>query len=467
MSRSERPPLVAAHALAVEAEELYEEGRWKRAADRFEAASEQYVRATLCTADADSLQSLRLLALAHSQRAHELRCRLVLHDALKEGGPTASPTAEKDDDGSARAPAAAAASNPALSRLGSQLISTLESLSLGAEELSCIDLLHAFTPAPRSSAIGSSAISSGSLRCHSPTCARSSVQRSAGAFLSDSYCVVPGACGSPINARRDVLRASGPVVSPVSSPMPPANPTPAESQLAALRQQLAVASAENAAHKARANEMQAMLGKVQRRAAEQVRAQAASSPPRVPPAPLPTPPPARQLRLSKKALTMLHEVQAIPRADLSPQAATEVRHLRQQLEQAHSARRQQAEVVRKYEQRWAQLKASARRKQAQQQQQREQQAQPAQPAQVQPEQVQPLATTQSSQAQPSSPIAHAPPHPWKHQLQPLQYSVLGNMMPQPGLGGAGSPQQAPQAQAHGGQASLLGSMFARAGPPSG
>lgn len=420
MSSGSRPPLVAAHALAVEAEELYGEGRWKRAADRFEAASEQYVRATLVTADADSLQSLRLLALAHSQRAHELRCRLVLHDALKEGGPTAAPVAERDDDGSSRAPAAAAASNPALSRLGSQLISTLESLSLGAEELSCIDLLHVATPAPRSSAIASSAISSG-------------------AFLSDSYCVIPGACGSPVTARRDVLGASGPVVSPVSSPMhpPAANPTPAESQLVALRQQLAVASAESAAHKARASEMQAMLGKVQRRAAE-------------------------QLRLSKKALTMLHEVQAVPREDLSPQAATEVRHLRQQLEQAHSARRQQAEVVRKYEQRWAQLKASARRKQAQQQQQREQQGQgQGQQAQLQQGQGQQLAAAQSSQAQPSSPTAHAPPHPWKHQLQPLQYSVLGNMMPQPGLGGAGSPQ------AQGGQASLLGSMFARANPPNG
>ena len=51
------------------------------------------------------------------------------------------------------------------------------------------------------------------------------------------------------------------------------------------------------------------------------------------------------------------------RPDLAPPAAAEIKSLRAQLEAAHAAQRQQAEVVRKYESRWAQLKASARRKQ--------------------------------------------------------------------------------------------------------
>ena len=55
-------PLLVAHRLAVEGEDLYEEGRLREAAQRFEAASEFYVRATLqCTKDTVALQSLRQL----------------------------------------------------------------------------------------------------------------------------------------------------------------------------------------------------------------------------------------------------------------------------------------------------------------------------------------------------------------------------------------------------------------------
>ena len=74
-----------------------------------------------------------------------------------------------------------------------------------------------------------------------------------------------------------------------------------------------------------------------------------------------------QQRLARKALSALREVHATPRPELQESAAREIADLRKQLEGAHAARRQQAELVRKYEQRWAQLKASARRKvQAQQ-----------------------------------------------------------------------------------------------------
>ena len=46
------------------------------------------------------------------------------------------------------------------------------------------------------------------------------------------------------------------------------------------------------------------------------------------------------------------------RPDLAPPAAAEIKSLRAQLEAAHAAQRQQAEVVRKYESRWAQLGSS-------------------------------------------------------------------------------------------------------------
>jgi len=100
---------------------------------------------------------------------------------------------------------------------------------------------------------------------------------------------------------------------------------------------------ENAALRQRATEVQAVLAKAQRRAAD-------------------------QQRLVRKALSALREVHATTRPDLPVDSAAEIADLRRQLEGAHTARRQQAELVRKYEQRWAQLKASARRKQQAQQQ---------------------------------------------------------------------------------------------------
>ena len=101
-------------------------------------------------------------------------------------------------------------------------------------------------------------------------------------------------------------------------------------------------ASENAALRQRASELGAIFAKVQRRAAD-------------------------QQRLARKALSALREVHNTPRPELPADAAKEVADLRRQLEAAHAARRQQAELVRKYEQRWAQLKASARRKQAAQQ----------------------------------------------------------------------------------------------------
>eukprot|EP00965_Chrysotila_dentata_P005530 182489-Pleurochrysis_carterae.AAC.1 len=177
-------PLLRAHALAVEAEDLFEEGRWKQASNKaaqsFELAAEHYVKATLSTSDVGSLQSLRELALAHLQRAHELKCRYCLHAtyAKREEGNNGGTTTTKGDS---PAPAASAA----LTRLGSQLITTLEwallihvfcviafvfsrcqALQFGAEELACTELLL-------------------------PSANPSTGMRTS-TMLSDSYCVVPG-----------------------------------------------------------------------------------------------------------------------------------------------------------------------------------------------------------------------------------------------------------------------------------
>ena len=64
-------PLDVAHRNASRAEELYEEGRWKQAAEYFEAACDAYVSATLETTDTNLVQSLRQLALSHAKKAHE------------------------------------------------------------------------------------------------------------------------------------------------------------------------------------------------------------------------------------------------------------------------------------------------------------------------------------------------------------------------------------------------------------
>uniref|UniRef100_A0A6S9TUF3 Uncharacterized protein n=3 Tax=Chrysotila carterae TaxID=13221 RepID=A0A6S9TUF3_CHRCT len=309
-------PLLRAHALAVEAEDLFEEGRWKQAAQSFELAAEHYVKATLSTSDVGSLQSLRELALAHLQRAHELKCRYCLHAtyAKREEGNNGGTTTTKGDS---PAPAASAA----LTRLGSQLITTLEALQFGAEELACTELLL-------------------------PSANPSTGMRTS-TMLSDSYCVVPGM--PPPGAARDAAACCHPcgATSEVHGSEMLLGSRSAHEVFQAQRQQVSHLAAENATLKQRVTELQAALVKVQRRAKE-------------------------QLRLSKKALAALRDVQAVPRPELLPTAAAEIKALRQQLDELHATRRQQAEQVRKYEQRWAQLKASARRRQQLKEQQQQQ-----------------------------------------------------------------------------------------------
>jgi hypothetical protein len=87
-------------------------------------------------------------------------------------------------------------------------------------------------------------------------------------------------------------------------------------------------SRENGALRQRQAELHAVLGKAQRRATD-------------------------QQRLARKALSALREVHGASRPELSADAAREIADLQRQLEKAHAARRQQAELVRKYEQRWA------------------------------------------------------------------------------------------------------------------
>ena len=178
-------PLLHAHKLAAEAEDLYEAGHLAPAAQRFEAAAEQYVRATLGTADTDSLQDLRLLAIAHSQRAHELRCRLQLHDAqvaasesqqLGRAASSQVAAAAADPAASAVAAASGVGADAALSRLGSQLIGTLEALRLGAEELQHVELLL-------------------------PPAAAGAAAALRGSNLGGSFCVVPSGAPGTLTSR--------------------------------------------------------------------------------------------------------------------------------------------------------------------------------------------------------------------------------------------------------------------------
>lgn len=359
MSRSSLSPLEQAHRLAQEGEDLYEEGRLSSAAQRFESAAEHYVRATLSTGDSESLQSLRLLALSHSQRAHEIVCRMRLHDAQLED-PRITPSGSRSwakSDGSGAASGAADASSAAsaalLPRLGSQLISTLEALQFGAEELLCIEMLM---PTVSASSLRGSQFGGSS--------------GAGGGGLLDSFCVVPSQAAMPTQGRGGGSGSSsigggstggggaaagsgaGGLVGSVGGLQAcpeggggACGPVAHQQRTAAIAAENQRLMRENATLRQQGAEMHAALGKVQRRAAE-------------------------QLRLAKKALAALHEVQAAPRPQLLPEAESkEIADLRSQLEQAHAVRRQQAEQVRKYEQRWAQLKASARRKQAQQSQQ--------------------------------------------------------------------------------------------------
>lgn len=145
------PDVQTAVAAASKGEELYEEGRWRQAAERFEAAADAYVAATLQTSDTKCVQSLRLLAAAHSQRAHEVRLRMKLHNlhaSFSESSPTDShaalasrpspkcgATASAGTQRAADATATDDVLSGALARLSSQLISALEELRFGAEDL--------------------------------------------------------------------------------------------------------------------------------------------------------------------------------------------------------------------------------------------------------------------------------------------------------------------------------------------
>lgn len=339
------PPLELAHKLASEGEDFYEESNLEAAAQRFEAAAEQYVRATLCTSDTESLQSLRLLAISHTQRAHEIVCRMRLHDAqladprFTPSGGRSWAKAEAGGAGGNLEVGGAEASAALLPRLGSQLISSLEALHFGAEELLCIELLM---PTVTASSTRGSQLGGGA--------------SGAGGGLLDSFYVVPSQPGM-LNHGRSVGSLGGSAGgSELGLPAGAAREAGGHASLQVLQaphtQRAAALAAENlrltrenATLRQQGAEMHAALGKVQRRAAE-------------------------QLRLSKKALAALQEVQAAPRSPaLPPSSTAEIADLRSQLEAAHAVRRQQGEQVRKYEQRWAQLKASARRKQAQQTQQ--------------------------------------------------------------------------------------------------
>lgn len=119
-----------------------------------------------------------------------------------------------------------------------------------------------------------------------------------------------------------------------------------KSSVAQLTMENARLSRENQVLRQRNSEMQSVFSKCQRRAAD-------------------------QQRLVRKVLSVLREVHATPRAELSANAAAEIADLRRQLDGAHASRRKSEEVVRKYEQRWAQLKASARRKQQEKEHEKE------------------------------------------------------------------------------------------------
>ena len=386
-----------AHRLAEAAEQQYEEGRWTQAVAQFEAASDAYVSATLATTDTDNVQNLRLLALSHLHRAHELKLRMRLHgvqaasESEADAAAQAAAAAPKSGDGKQAAlgdqksgggggdavsHGVSPEASSAMARLGSQLISTFEEMRFGADDIARI-LLPVNSPiSPMASGgMGASAMGSGLYN------------KGAKQQLIASFCVVPphphaagaGTAGmlaaqlvtSQALQQSSVLSGaqllapasgggSGGVGSGVSDEAGGSQPrlvhasallerqpsrgegAEGEGSLRASLAQLAVENGrlarENAALRQRSSELSAVFGKAQRRAAD-------------------------QQRLARKALTALREVHAVPRPEVPPDASKEIADLRRQLETAHTARRQQAELVRKYEQRWAQLKASARKKQ--------------------------------------------------------------------------------------------------------
>ena len=409
--------LETAHRHASKAEEYYEEGRWMQAVESFEAASEAYVSAILDTTDTNLVQSLRRFAQSHSHRAHELRMRMKLHGmqarlSVGESGASAVTLGQPSQGGcsasgaaaaaqsaarashgtsvsapaathAAAAPAAAAESfivSGAFARLSSQLISTLEELRFGAEELTkglAAVVSAASQPAggaaasivsgskplidsfcvvnPHRAAVSAPGTGSGSL---GGSGSGSGVVHAASHPLQHSVISARGVGsgegrGSPFDPSMGRRPAqSSPLAAPAAagstaavSASGTANSDEDElrAALAQKENELRALARENAALRKAAADIGSTFAKAQQRCTD-------------------------QQRLARKALIALREVHATPRPELDEGAAKEIADLRRQLEGAHAARRQQAMLVRKYEQRWAQLKASARRKvQAQQQ----------------------------------------------------------------------------------------------------
>lgn len=283
----------SAAALALQAEELYDEGKWHKAVNLFELAAEAYVKATLQTNDTMSLQSLRLLAVSHTQRAHELRLRIRLHGLVAAGGAdsgvdslagSCASSVEGSEAGRSTAsmlPEVPAVSG-AMARLGSQLISTLEALQFGAEELTRLELL---LPA---GAPGAGAVAGGG----GSGMAASAIM---GAKLIDSFCVVgtprAAALGQPPNspvvsrcpsAHGGAFISAGGAASslcgselarPGSAAGSAAGSYEAEpgSRMAALAADNGRLNRENVALRQRANEVHAVFVKAQRRAVDQQR----------------------------------------------------------------------------------------------------------------------------------------------------------------------------------------------------
>ena len=364
-----------ANGFAIEAEEAYEEGRWKLAADRFEEAAEAYVQATLLTSDTTALQALRQLALSHSQRAHELKCLFKLHSLHAGGSPEAAtrsggsaaeplpagPSAAVPSVGTSATKGAHTSTTPqeaadvsrgggeparlsrsdvtptvgsrdetsaALLRLGSTLLGTLETIRFGAEELVGCELVL-----PPTLGGGSGGAAS---------------------VMNDSYCMVtPNAAASVASVSS--FGPSSPLTTGLEGQwdgpafLAAAGDDEMHAALASSRQKASQLASENerlrrevASLRLRTTEFSTTLVRAERRAHD-------------------------QLRLVRRAIASLREINQTPRLDVPEDAAAEIRELRSQLEDSHKARRQQADHLRKYEQRWKQLKASARQKQAQQQ----------------------------------------------------------------------------------------------------
>ncbi|KAL1493504.1 hypothetical protein AB1Y20_017209 [Prymnesium parvum] len=294
--------LQQANSLAIEAEDLYLDGHMQQAAARYEKAAEAYVRATLSTSDTATLQSLRQLALAHSHRSHELKWLVELNSLPLDASAS-------HDDYPPAAPPPEEAEWADASTLCAAAEGPLALLRLGSTLLGTLETLR----------LGAEELLAGELAL--PPAAGGVGSLPLG--LNDSFCIV----------------------APEAQPPHAAESREGEA-LAATRQKLHQLAAEsdrlrreNVFLKQLNTEVSSTLVRAQRRAQD-------------------------QLRLVKRAIKALREIQKAPRPDLSQSGAAEIEELRAQLDEAHRARRGQAELVRKYESRWRHLKASARQKQA-------------------------------------------------------------------------------------------------------